>query len=262
MLKEKTLFGIVDKVQIAIQRLREFEPEEGYYLAFSGGKDSITIKRLADMSGVKYDAHYSVTTIDPPELVYFIREEYPDVIWERPEKHLLTALLHHGFPSRQSRWCCNYYKENGGKNRRIITGVRSEESITRRHRPIFHHCYNGGYKNKNKTILNVIIDWTEKDVWDFIKQQKLKYCCLYDEGYTRIGCIMCPLSTAKNRKRDAERYPQYVRAYIKAFKRLYDKRKKEGKKAIDRWKDGEEMFWWWLRENRESEDTKQVMLFE
>ena len=47
-----------DKVQVAIERLKTFEPPEGYYLVFSGGKDSVVIKALADMAGVKYDAHY------------------------------------------------------------------------------------------------------------------------------------------------------------------------------------------------------------
>ena len=58
----------------AIDRLQTFEPPEGYYLAFSGGKDSQTIYHLAQEAGVKFDAHYNVTGIDPPELVYFIRE--------------------------------------------------------------------------------------------------------------------------------------------------------------------------------------------
>lgn len=72
-----------DKVETAIMRLQMFEPAEGYYLAFSGGKDSVVIKALADMAKVKYDAHYSVTTVDPPELVTFIRDIYPDVIFEK-----------------------------------------------------------------------------------------------------------------------------------------------------------------------------------
>lgn len=46
-----------DKVQIAIDRLRSFEPEEGYFLAFSGGKDSQCVYHLAKMAGVKFDAH-------------------------------------------------------------------------------------------------------------------------------------------------------------------------------------------------------------
>ena len=38
MLKDTTLFGEVDKVAIAIQRIKSFEPKEGYYVAFSGGQ--------------------------------------------------------------------------------------------------------------------------------------------------------------------------------------------------------------------------------
>lgn len=66
-------FSGKDKVEVAIDRLKSFEPEEGYHLAFSGGKDSVVIKALADMAQVKYDAHYNLTSVDPPELVQCFR---------------------------------------------------------------------------------------------------------------------------------------------------------------------------------------------
>lgn len=75
---------IKTKLDIAIQRLKSFEPPEGYFLAFSGGKDSQCIYHLAKMAGVKFEAHYRVTSVDPPELIYFIREHYPDVIFDVP----------------------------------------------------------------------------------------------------------------------------------------------------------------------------------
>ena len=78
MLIENTLYGEVDKVKVAINRLKLHEPKEGYYLAFSGGKDSCVCYELCKMAGVKFTAHYHVTTVDPPELVYFIREYYHD----------------------------------------------------------------------------------------------------------------------------------------------------------------------------------------
>lgn len=53
---ENTLFGTRDKVAEAIQRLKSFEPEEGYYVAFSGGKDSQCVYHLCEMAGVKFDA--------------------------------------------------------------------------------------------------------------------------------------------------------------------------------------------------------------
>ena len=83
MLNQLNISGL-DKVQVAIKRLQLFEPPDGYYVAFSGGKDSCVIKTLADMAGVKYDAHYNHTSVDPPELIYFIRENHPDVKIEYP----------------------------------------------------------------------------------------------------------------------------------------------------------------------------------
>lgn len=70
---ENTLEGRINKVKIAIERLKSFEPEEGYRLCFSGGKDSVCIKRIADLAGVKYHAAYIITSVDPPELVKFVR---------------------------------------------------------------------------------------------------------------------------------------------------------------------------------------------
>lgn len=118
-----------DKVQTAIERLKRFEPEDGYYLAFSGGKDSVTIKALADLAGVKYDAHYSITSVDPPELVNFIKYEHPDVIRDR--QHWKTDGTYHKAgdpvtmwnlisektmpPTRLARYCCQYLKEEGGE---------------------------------------------------------------------------------------------------------------------------------------------------
>ena len=86
------------RADLAIERLRAFQPPEGYYLAFSGGKDSVCIKALADMAGVKYDAHYSVTTIDPPELLRFIREHHGDVVWDRPKQTMWRAVIKNGAP--------------------------------------------------------------------------------------------------------------------------------------------------------------------
>lgn len=148
-LSYETITGKVDKVQKAIERIRNFEPQEGYYLAFSGGKDSQCVYHLAKMAGVKFDAHYSLTTVDPPELMRFIRKNYPDVIWERqywpdnPKYNLPSGqrrqitmwnlIANHTIPpTRQARYCCSALKEVGGKGRLVITGVRWAESIKRR----------------------------------------------------------------------------------------------------------------------------------
>lgn len=84
---EYRIDGTYDKEQHAIEVLQAFCPKEGYYVAFSGGKDSVCIKALCDLAGVKYDAHYRVTSIDPPELVQFIKRTYPDVAFAKMLKN-------------------------------------------------------------------------------------------------------------------------------------------------------------------------------
>lgn len=144
-----------DKVQVAVDRLKLYEPEEGYYLAFSGGKDSVVIKALADMAEVKYDAHYRVTSVDPPELVQFIKKEHPDVIMERPldkdgNQITMWNLIPRKRmpPTRLIRYCCQYLKEDGGNGRMTITGVRWAESSNRKrnHGPVTV------YKGKKKVV--------------------------------------------------------------------------------------------------------------
>lgn len=238
---------MLDKVNIAIERIKSFEPEEGYYLAFSGGKDSCVIKALSDMAGVKYDAHYSVTTIDPPDLVYFIRKHHPDVIFERPKRSFLTEMVERGFPMRMRRWCCSDYKEKGGEGRVVMMGLRNAEGRSRSRRKMVEHC-----QLKGKKFVNPIIDWTDRDVWLFMGLYKIPYCSLYDEGWNRIGCLMCPLATAKHRITESKRYPRYTEKFREAFRKLYKRKKEKGSKAVDRWKDGDEMFDWWLGIDKEA----------
>ena len=143
MLKELTLEGEIDKVQIAINRLKLHEPPEGYYVAFSGGKDSCVILDLVKRAGVKYDAHYNLTTVDPPELVQFIRREYPEA-WEqrnKPEKTMWDLIVQKRMPpTRLVRYWCQYLKEGGGIDRIVITGVRHQESAKRAKRKMVETC--------------------------------------------------------------------------------------------------------------------------
>lgn len=256
MLIEETLFGTQDKVADAIQLLKDLEPPEGYYLAFSGGKDSVVIKELADMAGVVYDSHYNNTTIDPPELVRFIRRSHPDVKFDNPEKAFVWRLAENGFPQRQRRWCCAEYKERGGENRVVITGIRAAESAKRAKRKHVEICYRGS----GKRYINPILTWTDDDVWDFIRNRGISYCSLYDEGWKRIGCLFCPNAGRKHRLFEAEKYPGYTKLFIKAFDRLYESKKDSWN--LDRWSGGADMFWWWLGLNNDTEDPDQQVMFE
>ena len=254
-LRDHTLFdGTIDKVQVAIDRLKAFEPPEGYYLAFSGGKDSITIKRLADLAGVQYDAHYNVTTVDPPELVQFIREVHPDVTWDKPSHSMWQAIVNHGCPpTRLMRYCCEELKERGGDGRLVVTGVRWAESPRRRTRQMVEPCYTG-----RKHYLHPIIDWTDADVWAFIRQENLPYCQLYDEGFARLGCVMCPMGDTRQMARDALRWPKYHAAYLRAFGRMLHARDAAGKETA--WQTAEDVMHWWVY-NPPKEDDRQMAMF-
>lgn len=275
MIHQLNIYG-EDKVQIAVKRLKAFEPPEGYYLCFSGGKDSSVIKALADMAGVKYDAHYNNTGIDPPEAVRFIKRHHPDVKFETPKdadgnRITMWSLIPKKKmpPTRIVRYCCSELKETGGQGRFVITGVRWAESARRKNKrhlaeeqsgtkqtmstdniddaPMFKFCY-----ANRKKILNPIIDWSDAEVWQFIKEYNIPYCELYDKGFKRIGCIGCPMSS--RRSSELERYPRYKQLYLEAFSQMLEERKKAGLKMV--WQTPEEVMDWWLHGSDKNEGSQ------
>ncbi len=133
---KQTELGI--KVNKAIEALRMFEPEdEPYYLAYSGGKDSDCIRILAELAGVKHEIVHNLTTVDAPETVQYIKT-VPNVIinkarWaDGTHKTMWNLIPHQGMPPlRIMRYCCEHLKEQGGKGRLKITGVRASESRNR-----------------------------------------------------------------------------------------------------------------------------------
>lgn len=266
MLGQLDIFGKT-KLEKTIERIKAFEPEEGYYVAFSGGKDSQCIYHLCEMAGVKFDAHYRITSVDPPELVRFIKEHYPDVSREIPRDKdgkpiTMWSLIASKTmpPTRMTRYCCRHLKESGGDGRVTITGVRWAESKNRKEnqglvtiqnkpkstmkiakevganfsltkvggvvlnldnaeeRRTVEMCY-----RTRKTLLNPIIDWTDDEVWEFLNDiAKVPHCCLYDEGFKRIGCIGCPMASDSARRREFERFPKYKNMYIRAMQKMCD----------------------------------------
>lgn len=281
------------KLDIAVQRLKSFEPPDGYFVAFSGGKDSQCVYHLCKIAGVKFEAHYHVTSVDPPELIYFIRRYYPDVIFDIPhdangKRISMWSLIpqHKMPPTRTVRYCCAELKEPGGNGRMVVTGVRWAESARRKanhgvvdihgkpkttqkkaeemgadyevskagalvmnedndeNRRLAEFCY-----RTQKMLLNPIVDWSDSEVWEFLNDiLKVPHCCLYDEGYKRIGCIGCPMASA-GRKRELNRFPKFRSLYIRAFDRMLEKRRAEG--VPTEWKDGEDVMRWWLQEKEE-----------
>ena len=265
MLIEKTLLGTIDRVQTAIDRLRMFEEAalakhpDGYYLAFSGGKDSIVIKDLAERAGVAHTCHLNLTTVDPPELLQYVRKHHPDVQRHHPGTTMWKLIVKNMMPpTRLVRYCCEALKEGGGKGRIVITGVRWAESNKRRKRRVIETCY----RDTSKAYLHPILDWPDAEVWEYIRERELPYCRLYDEGFKRIGCVGCP-NARKGRAMHFARWPAFERAYRRAFAAAVAKRRRLGKSSRLDWTDGDAMFDWWMDERRAAKDVEgQLVMFE
>jgi phosphoadenosine phosphosulfate reductase len=96
---------------------------------------------------------------------------------------------------------------------------------------------------KSRIATNPIIDWTDADIWQYIKQNNIAMNPLYEQGFTRVGCIGCPMNTKA--AREFRRYPKYKAAYIRAFERMRQERERRGKDIDEFWASGEAVFRWW-----------------
>lgn len=258
-----------DKVDIAVRRLQEAAEmsqmlyEKPLVITYSGGKDSDTVLKLAQIAKIPFEVLHSHTTVDAPETVYHVRETFrelelagikcdidyhvrPDgtrtTMWNLIPKKLMP-------PTRLVRYCCAALKEGGGENRFIVTGVRWDESNARKKsrgilevmaskrenkivlsndndedRRLFETC-----QMKGKRVVNPIVDWTTRDVLDFCSENKVRLCPLYSNGWRRVGCVGCPIARTSMRYNEFAQYPTYKKAYIAAFDRMIEERNRRGK---------------------------------
>ena len=233
--------------QLAIELIQAYEPPEGYYLGFSGGKDSVVIYDLTKRSGVKFQAYYNVSPIDPPQIHKFIKEYYPDVIWQYNAKNFWNKhVLSHGLPSRRHRWCCAIIKESGGgKDRTKIFGIRGAESSKRKGYKCFEKHGNIGY------WLLPIHKWQDSDVWQYITERQLKVCSLYSAGFTRIGCVLCPFAGKEEIKQSMILFPKIVACWRRAAEAYIIERttnpKRKPLREDTKYHTGEEYFNWWIK---------------
>jgi len=226
---------------VSISFLQDHCPPEGFWVACSFGKDSIVALDLVRRSGCAHEVHYNNTTCDPPELLAFAKEHYPDVAWDRPKMSMWALIERKGLPSRQFRFCCDVLKERGGIGRRVVTGIRAEESVARRHRGPLEQSKRG----PAKSFIHPIFNWSSADVWQYIREHEMPYCRLYDEGYRRIGCTICPFHGKAETQQSLLRWPKIWAAARRAFQRRWDKSlMADSVKA--RFADAEAMWQWWI----------------
>lgn len=265
---KKLMQASVELLRKSESLMLKYDPENGAWCGFSGGKDSQALYHIVQLSGVKFKAYFSPTSVDPPQVIRFIRKNYPEVEFGKLKESIYTAFKRHKiFPSSLARWCCAEFKEKGGENKVCLTGVRKAESAKRSKRKeveVTNRKFSGNLeefeeysseilrkrlknlnqdqfaevkesevrciRGKDKIIINPIINWTDKDVWEFLNDvMEVPHCELYNPPYnqTRIGCIGCPMSPIKNWKSEFKQYPHVKEHWIKAVmnvrKELYNK---------------------------------------
>ena len=189
----------------------------------------------------------------------------------------MAVIINLGMPpTRASRYCCTVLKEQGGANRVVVTGVRWSESINRRNRGIAElqnkdkekrlTLMNDNDENrkefetcirKGKRIVNPIIDWSDDDVWEFIRQYDLPYNVLYDRGYKRVGCVGCPMS---DNYFDLENNPKYKNMYMKAFDKMLKRNIEVGRANKHNWQTADDVYLWWTEQVKYNTDDNQIAL--
>jgi len=233
-----------------------------YFLGFSGGKDSIVTEHLAKTSGISYEAYYSCTTIDPPEVTRFIRNEYPNVKWLYPRKSFIKMIIPNNPPLNKARWCCRELKKRPSWKhplRHRIMGIRHEESSRRSKYQRINF-----FEKHNLTMYYPILEWKEWEVWEYIERFNLKYPSLYDEGFDRLGCIVCCYHTKKQHEMYRKRWPGLFTAFEHAVCRWFEKRKKQGRdmayetpqEFIEKWYDGKASWYSTPKQRGEKNDAR------
>ena len=243
-LQEKIDYS-VNLLQKAEKLALQLDPENGFFLSFSGGKDSQTLYHIAKIAGVKFKAYMALTSIDPPQVIRFVKANYPDVTLIKPKISIYDmAVKKHMLPTRTLRWCCAEYKEIHGAGKVTLIGIRRQESARRSKRDEFSTgrrgksgSFSGNFdqfsehkesevscmgNGKEKILLSPILNWTDADVWGFLNGSNIKHCELYDMGYKRIGCILCPMSNLKQKISDIETFPHVKRKWIQTIRKLID----------------------------------------
>jgi phosphoadenosine phosphosulfate reductase len=233
-----------EKINYSIELIQKNEKlalkysDEGFHLAFSGGKDSQVIYELAKMAGVKFQGYFYKTSVDPKELLSFIKTDYPDVIWLNPDMTMFQLILYKKIlPTRKTRFCCEYIKERHGLNSVAVIGIRKSESVSREKRIEFSTSCKLGL---DKVLLSPILGWTDADVWKFLTIRGIKSCSLY-QAQNRIGCVGCPM--ASKHRRELEKYPQIKKAYINTAQKVIDNYPNCG--MARNFKTGDDAVEWW-----------------
>lgn len=224
------------RIDKSIRLLKSFEPKAGYFLAFSGGKDSCVLHHILKTNNISFQSYFCRTSVDPPEVIQFIKKNYPETIFLVPKLTMFQLIEKNKFlPNRNRRYCCSYLKEYAGHNRIVLTGIRSDESPRRKEREQIEYDI-----TNNKLMIHPIKHFSTRAVFNYIRENNIEINELYNLGFGRVGCIGCCMSSEKKNIELFKRYPNHRKAYINTIQKLID----AGRYSL--FNSAEECFSWWI----------------
>ncbi|EHP83786.1 phosphoadenosine phosphosulfate reductase domain-containing protein [Methanotorris formicicus] len=198
--------------------------------SFSGGKDSSISTLLAKKVIDDVDVLFIDTGLEYPETIDFVKKfakEYDLNLRIIKARDFWKELEKEGIPTKDNRWCNSVCKliplkeffEEEYKNKKIITidGTRKYESFTRAKLK---------YERRNRfipfqTSIFPILDWNALDVWSYIYINNILYNPLYDKGFERIGCYLCPSALNSEFLRVGDLYPELFNRWFNYLRKFY-----------------------------------------
>lgn len=207
-------------------------PGERLFVGTSGGKDSIVTTNIVRLSGIKYDLFHCLSGIDPPDVTRFIKKQYPETIFLKPRFTFWHLIQTANPPLLMARWCCEKMRKSPGykmPHKYRVFGIRAEESSRRSAYGQINSFEKSKSGRPEHTQLYPIFYWNEADMWDYITDRKLSYPEIYDAGFDRTGCVVCPYHTPKVHDLYRRRYPAQFRMFERSVKKWFLKRKATGR---------------------------------
>ena len=172
-----------------------------------GSEDQV----LTDMI-VKLDKKIEIFTLDTgrlfPETYQLIEETnqrygisirimFPDR--EKVEQMVQEKGINLFYRSVENRKECCYIRKVIPAQRALarkkvwITGIRKDQTVSR-----FFNKHVEWDDSYNLIKINPLLNWTEKQVWDYIKENNVPYNELHDKGFPSIGCQPCTRAVKNN----------------------------------------------------------------
>jgi 3'-phosphoadenosine 5'-phosphosulfate sulfotransferase (PAPS reductase)/FAD synthetase/ferredoxin len=198
-----------------------------FYVAFSGGKDSIVTLDLVQraLPHNNFKVLFGDTGMEFPDTYNELRQieeeckdKNIDFLKAKSELSVSQSWDNFGPPAVTLRWCCSVHKSSpqilllrkytGDPNFRgmAFTGIRGDESLSRSE----YDDISFGKKISGQYSFHPILDWNSAELFSYIYQQGLNLNEAYKKGNSRVGCLVCPMSSGRHDYIKAKCYPDDV----------------------------------------------------